>query len=155
MTDLLVDTQGNTLRQSPMDMVKQFREAYDASKDPALWLKLIEEELDEFDAALQNLIKEFSDIQYVILGAYQVSEEVDGPDLSQDLHDRFQAAAVIAEKVFPLELIQDAFRLVHKSNMSKLGPDGKPVRREDGKILKGPNYQPVDFSFISTKAALA
>jgi len=31
---------------------------------------------------------------------------------------------------------------VHVSNMSKLGPDGKPIRREDGKVLKGPNYQP-------------
>lgn len=29
---------------------------------------------------------------------------------------------------------------VHASNMSKLGPDGKPIRREDGKILKGPNF---------------
>ena len=31
---------------------------------------------------------------------------------------------------------------VHKSNMSKLGDDGKPIRRPDGKVLKGPNYQP-------------
>jgi predicted HAD superfamily Cof-like phosphohydrolase len=31
-------------------------------------------------------------------------------------------------------------RIVHDSNMSKLGEDGKPVRRDDGKILKGPNY---------------
>jgi predicted HAD superfamily Cof-like phosphohydrolase len=30
--------------------------------------------------------------------------------------------------------------IVHESNMSKLGADGQPVRREDGKILKGPNY---------------
>lgn len=29
---------------------------------------------------------------------------------------------------------------VHASNMSKLGLDGKPVKREDGKVLKGPNY---------------
>lgn len=29
---------------------------------------------------------------------------------------------------------------IHNSNMSKLGADGKPILREDGKILKGPNY---------------
>lgn len=29
---------------------------------------------------------------------------------------------------------------VHRSNMSKLGEDGKPIYREDGKVLKGPNY---------------
>ena len=36
--------------------------------------------------------------------------------------------------------IDDIFAEVHDSNMSKLGLDGKPIRREDGKILKGPNY---------------
>ena len=36
--------------------------------------------------------------------------------------------------------LQTAFNRVHESNMSKLGADGKPIRREDGKILKGPNY---------------
>ena len=35
-----------------------------------------------------------------------------------------------------------AFARVHKSNMSKLGEDGKPIYREDGKVLKGPNYKP-------------
>lgn len=36
--------------------------------------------------------------------------------------------------------LQVAHNRVHASNMSKLGVDGKPLRREDGKILKGPNY---------------
>ena len=36
--------------------------------------------------------------------------------------------------------IEEVFDEIHKSNMSKLGIDGKPVFREDGKILKGPNY---------------
>ena len=36
--------------------------------------------------------------------------------------------------------LQTAHNRVHASNMSKLGEDGKPIRREDGKILKGPNY---------------
>ena len=32
------------------------------------------------------------------------------------------------------------FSEIHRSNMSKMGKDGKPIRREDGKILKGPDY---------------
>ena len=36
--------------------------------------------------------------------------------------------------------LQTAFNRVHGSNMSKLGSDGEPIYREDGKILKGPNY---------------
>lgn len=38
--------------------------------------------------------------------------------------------------------LQEVFEEVHHSNMSKLGEDGKPIYREDGKVLKGPNYQP-------------
>lgn len=33
---------------------------------------------------------------------------------------------------------------VHASNMSKLGDDGRPVLRDDGKVLKGPNYEPAE-----------
>lgn len=36
--------------------------------------------------------------------------------------------------------LQTAFNRVHRSNLSKLGEDGKPIRREDGKVIKGPNY---------------
>lgn len=42
--------------------------------------------------------------------------------------------------------LDEAMRRVFESNMSKLGDDGKPLRREDGKVLKGPNYQPPDLS---------
>ena len=36
--------------------------------------------------------------------------------------------------------LEEALDRIHKSNMSKLGLDGKPIRRADGKVLKGPNY---------------
>ena len=32
------------------------------------------------------------------------------------------------------------FNEIHRSNMSKMDDEGKPIRREDGKILKGPKY---------------
>lgn len=38
----------------------------------------------------------------------------------------------------------EVFERVHESNMSKLGKDGEPVYREDGKITKGPNYKAPD-----------
>ena len=38
--------------------------------------------------------------------------------------------------------LEPAFVRVHQSNMSKLGEDGKPIYREDGKVMKGPNYRP-------------
>jgi predicted HAD superfamily Cof-like phosphohydrolase len=36
--------------------------------------------------------------------------------------------------------IEEVFEEIQRSNMSKLGEDGQPIYREDGKVLKGPNY---------------
>ena len=60
-----------------------------------------------------HLLKELADLVYVCYGA----AEAFGWDLDE------------------------AFKRVHESNMSKLGADGKPIYREDGKVLKGPNYR--------------
>ena len=38
--------------------------------------------------------------------------------------------------------LDEALHRVHQSNLSKLDEDGKPIYREDGKVLKGPNYAP-------------
>lgn len=67
-----------------------------------------------------NMLKEMADVQVVLSGT------------SAALH--------------PLQKLDEAFKRVHKSNMSKLGADGKPLYREDGKVLKGPNYFKPDLS---------
>lgn len=46
------------------------------------------------------------------------------------------------------QLMEEVFEEIQRSNMSKLGADGKPIYREDGKVLKGPNYFRPDFSKI-------
>ena len=38
------------------------------------------------------------------------------------------------------DIIEDVFDEIQRSNMSKLGEDGEPIYREDGKVLKGPHY---------------
>jgi predicted HAD superfamily Cof-like phosphohydrolase len=45
-------------------------------------------------------------------------------------------------------LIKQVFDEIHDSNMSKLGEDGKPIMREDGKVLKGPGYFRPDIKSI-------
>lgn len=40
--------------------------------------------------------------------------------------------------------LDEALDRVHKSNLSKLDDNGNPIFRADGKVLKGPNYQPPD-----------
>lgn len=44
--------------------------------------------------------------------------------------------------------LQEAFNRVHKSNLTKLGVDGKPVYNELGKVMKGPNYSPPDMESL-------
>ena len=48
--------------------------------------------------------------------------------------------------------LDEALRRVFESNMSKLDESGKPIYRADGKVLKGPNYQPPDLSQLFPQA---
>ena len=47
--------------------------------------------------------------------------------------------------------IEAVFDEIQRSNMSKLGADGQPIYREDGKVLKGPQYLKPNFSTILEK----
>lgn len=47
--------------------------------------------------------------------------------------------------------IEEVFNEIQRSNMSKLGADGNPIYREDGKVLKGPNYFKPDITSILEK----
>ena len=109
---------------------KEFRHGYQVMNDTgaasrAMQKRLIVEEFKEFLEAEQQLLygytrnaedclKELADLVYV---CYQYAANLDWN-------------------------LDEAMDRVHQSNMSKLGEDGNPIRREDGKVLKGPNYQP-------------
>ena len=109
----------------------EFRTCYEVQNSPKnsdMQMRLIHEEYLEFIEAeaiingestatlydYENALKELADLVYV---CFQYAENME----------------------WDLELALDR---VHKSNMSKLGLDGNPIRRADGKILKGPNYEP-------------
>ena len=40
------------------------------------------------------------------------------------------------------DVIDEVFEEIHRSNLSKLDENGNPIYREDGKVIKGPNYFP-------------
>jgi len=69
---------------------------------------------------------------------------IDKAELTKELADLLYVTYGMAV-TFGLP-IDEVFERVHRSNMSKLGDDGKPIYREDGKVLKGPNYQPPDLT---------
>ena len=116
------------------DQAKEFRTQYNLPSSRALETRsyqknLIVEEFKEFlesDGFLfrnganvqEDCLKELADLVYV---CYQYAE-----NMRWDL--------------------DEALNRVHESNMSKLGDDNKPIYRDDGKVLKGPNYKPPDLS---------
>lgn len=90
-----------------------------------LRVDLIAEELEELELAITNtdiveMADALTDLLYVVYGAGHA---------------------------FGIDL-DECFLEVHSSNMSKLGEDGKPIYREDGKVLKGPDYFPPDLKEI-------
>lgn len=72
------------------------------------------------------------------------SEPVDREAVAKELADLLVVTYGTAD-VLGIDL-DAAFRRVHESNMSKLGPDGSVIRRDDGKVLKGPYYREPDMS---------
>lgn len=128
--------------------LKEFIETFEASKDPALWDKLVREEAQEVTEALENLLKEITDLVYVLEGYAYVTNgcvpDHEDPPGSEIHHDIVCAIAHAVDE----DVLKACFEEVHRSNMSKLGEDGKPIRREDGKILKGPNYSPADIGRV-------
>lgn len=90
-----------------------------------LRFNLMKEENEEYlEAALTNDLVEVADalgdMLYILCGTM----------LEHGMQDKIEAV----------------FEEIQCSNMSKLGADGKPVYREDGKVMKGPNYQKPDLN---------
>lgn len=105
-------------------------------KDPMFHYTLIREEIDEVAKAYAELLKELTDLEYVLVGAHCKGVEEFPEDIVKNLH-----AFEHLYQAIPLAILNEAFVRVHKSNMSKL-TDGKLVKREDGKILKPDTYEP-------------
>lgn len=97
---------------------------------------------------LALILEEYYEVREALLGLLQAKPGGDvGPALQMllkalcDLAYTVEGAAV----AFGLDF-EGAFAEVHRSNMSKLGEDGRPIKRGDGKVLKGPNYQEADMA---------
>jgi len=87
-------------------------------------ISFLSEEIDEYLRANEN-----QDLVEILDALIDLAYFINGMVVIHGLQDVFN----------------DAFEIVHQSNMSKLGEDGKPILREDGKILKGNSYwQPTE-----------
>lgn len=130
----------STTASTPQEMVREFHEAFDLPVNTTatrelldlraslIWEEWVELEEEfarakwclDFGSKVPNrdrLTKEMADLLYVVYGA-AVALGID---------------------------LEEAFRRVHESNMTKL-VDGKPLMRDDGKVLKGPDYREPDLT---------
>lgn len=136
---------------TPEQALVQFIRSFGASLDPRLWLTLVEEELSELYAEkpkTKEHLKEYTDLLYVYTGLSITMPELLSELVTEEERLKFGKMAQRAERAlqeyfaeYGEVAVATAFYRVHESNMSKLGEDGKPIKREDGKILKGPNYK--------------
>lgn len=81
--------------------------------------------------------------------AAEAAEALEGDDLPHIAKELADLYIVLQGTVLELGLqgvMDEVITRVHQSNMSKLGNDGKPVHRADGKVIKGPNYREPDLS---------
>ncbi|MDJ0463103.1 MazG nucleotide pyrophosphohydrolase domain-containing protein [Streptomyces sp. H27-C3] len=130
----------------PMTRVKEFHDAFGVEREHttedkenlvSLRRVLIEEETKEAAVELNRLARRVERSQHGRSARVALAKE-----LADLLYVTYGTAEVLG---IPLT---DVFEEVHRSNMSKLGLDGRPVRRSDGKVLKGPNYTEADVDKI-------
>lgn len=115
--------------------VLEFHVAFDVPVLPApriphedrrkLRFRILKEEFEEYVAAendddLTEIADALGDMAYIIAGT-------------------------ALEYGIPLDRVLDA---IHASNMAKLGPDGKPIKRDDGKVIKPEGWRPPDIAAI-------
>lgn len=124
--------------QDQINSVKEFHKAFGIgySETPiadlgetknTLRYHLMKEENEEYLEAVKNndlveIADALGDMMYILCGTI----------IEHGLQDKIEAV----------------FDEIQRSNMSKLGEDGKPIYREDGKVMKGPNYFKPDFTKI-------
>lgn len=73
-------------------------------------------------------------------------------DIADGLCDLLYVVIGTAWEVGLGSVLEEMFAEVHRSNMSKLGLDNEPIFREDGKVMKGPNFTKPDLvRIISNK----
>jgi len=119
-------------------------------------MSLLSNQAIEFRKAydIQNSLSARERQKSLIVEEFKEFIEADYKMAMMDINSRADCLKELADLVYVCAQyaenmdwdLEQALRRVHTSNMSKLGEDGKPIKREDGKVLKGPNYQPPNLS---------
>ncbi|MFP2897828.1 hypothetical protein [Corallococcus sp. 4LFB] len=113
--------------------------------------KLILEETLEFLGAAGLCVRtRLEEGDYVV----EVDPDSPGPDLGAMLHELADLQYVVAGRAvqFGLPLLAAVSEEIHPANMRKLGPDGRAVRRADGKVIKPEGWVPANVARVLRRA---
>ncbi|MDO8495724.1 MAG: nucleoside triphosphate pyrophosphohydrolase family protein [bacterium] len=127
------------MSRSREELIKDFHQAFGLSIDEEPTVRLLElrrtligEEVKELFADMDSAIAHLKEGKAVPQALYS--------NMLKELADVQVVVSGTSVALKPLNKLDEALSRVHLSNMSKLGEDGKPIFREDGKVLKGPKY---------------
>ena len=120
-----------------LDSVKEFHEAFGQAN--GLYVKNLTQ--DEFELRYRLMAEEND--EYL-----QACKDNNIEEIADALGDQLYILCGTILKHGLQHKIQLVFSEIHRSNMSKLDADGKPILREDGKILKSDRYFPPDIKKI-------
>lgn len=147
----------------PEALVRQFHETYAmpiSGQAPNV-------DIDRLGMRMALIAEEFTELVGAVYGpdsaalierAYAEALEADGGQ-----RDTVEAADALGDLIYviygmALETgisLPDVLAEIQDSNLSKLGADGQPIYREDGKVLKGPNYFPPNIAAVLEKARIS
>lgn len=136
---------------SPMDLVMEFHRTYSVPirsfDDPTL-------SYDRLDLRMSLIAEEFAELVGAVYGKRAraiieaaTAEAAGADDGQRDVIEAADALADLVYVIFGMAIesgmdLDSVLAEVQASNLSKLMPDGSVKLREDGKVLKGPNFFP-------------
>ena len=123
-------------------------------------------ERESLDMRMSLIAEEFAELVGAVYGQAARAEiessyrrAVAADDGTRDTVETADALADLIYVIYGMALetgidLASVLAEVQRSNMSKLGADGKPVYREDGKVLKGPDYFPPNVEAVLRRRRL-
>ena len=141
----------------PQELVRQFHQVYNL---PIESIETPECDRERIHMRMSLIAEEYAELTGALYGkqAREIIEGAQAQALAADDHtrDTVEVADALADLVYviygmALECGIDLDAVLHEvqaSNLSKLGADGKPIYREDGKVLKGPGFFSPDIAAV-------
>lgn len=121
------------------DYIKEFHKAFKRPVEDDLNINGLKLRKTLIEEEVKELVEEIDKTIELLEKDEEITEEMKA-NILKEMADVQVVLSGTSVEFKSLNRLDEAFKRVHESNMSKLDKSGKAILREDGKILKGPNY---------------